>query len=143
LARLINPHSRVVDWLLNQRPAFIHGEFYPSNVLVIPRGDGAALNVRPLDWEMAAIGPPVVDLACLVAGRWSREQRADIADAYYREVAHEGRDVPTREQYLRTLHACLLHLAVQNLGWSKEWVAPTDHAHDWLGDALKLSEEWR
>lgn len=143
LGHLLEPHSRVVEWLLDERPAFIHGEFYPSNVLVAPRAHGATLAIHPLDWETAAVGPPLVDLACLVAGRWSADQRADMADAYYRELAREGGDVPRREHYLRTLNACLLHVAVQNLGWSAEWIPPKDHTHDWLGDALELSEEWR
>ena len=97
----------------------------------------------PTPEPQAPVGPPLVDLACLVAGRWSADQRADMADAYYRELAREGGDVPRREHYLRTLNACLLHVAVQNLGWSAEWIPPKDHTHDWLGDALELSEEWR
>jgi Phosphotransferase enzyme family len=142
VTRLREQHSRVVDWLVEERAAFLHGEFYASNILAESR-DGAGFAVRPLDWEMAAIGPPLVDLACLLAGRWSADQRADLADAYYDEVAREGGRVPRRDRYLRTLNACLIHVAVQNLGWSNEWIPPLDHAHDWLGDALRLSEGWR
>jgi len=55
-------YDAVVDRLLAQTPTFIHGEMYASNVLV----DGA--RVCPIDWEMAAFGPALVDVAALVAG---------------------------------------------------------------------------
>jgi aminoglycoside phosphotransferase (APT) family kinase protein len=140
LMRLIVPHLRVVEWLIEEPATFIHGECYASNILVVPTDRRA---IRPLDWEMAAIGPPLVDLACLLAGRWSAERRADVADAYYDERAREGGEVPRRDHYLRTLNACLFHVALLNLGWSNDWTAPPEHAHDWLGDALERSEGWR
>lgn len=134
-------HPRVVDRLLHERVAFLHGEFYSENVLVECRDERIA--VRPVDWEMAAFGPALIDLAHLVAGRWSDEERADVADAYVRELAAHGRRIPAREHYLRTLDCCLIHLSVQNLGWSNTWTPPPEHAHDWLGEALRLCEKWQ
>ena len=139
---LVDRHARVVDWLLGESPAFIHGEFYSANILVDRRDGDVVFTVRPVDWEMAALGPPLVDLACLVAGRWSDDQRADMADTYYLEVGAQAGDVPPRDHYLKTLDCCLFHLAITNLGWSDAWTPPPDHAHDWLGDALRLGEKW-
>jgi hypothetical protein len=138
---MLEPHRKVVDWLLRERPVFVHGEFYSSNVLVERTAGGRAV-VRPIDWEMASLGPASIDLACLLAGRWTDEQRADAADAYYTELAVLGRPVPVRERYLRTLDYCLIHLSVRNLGWSADWTPPSDRAHDWLGEALRLCEKW-
>jgi len=39
-----------------------------------------------------------------------------------------------------TLNCCRLFLAVQWLGWADKWVPPSEHAHDWLAEALELAE---
>jgi aminoglycoside phosphotransferase (APT) family kinase protein len=101
-------HPRVVEHLLDQPVTFIHGEFYSANVLVDDRCAPAA--VRPVDWEMAALGPALVDLAHLLAGRWSDDERIDVADAYFHELAAQGVDVPPRDECLKTLDCCLIHL---------------------------------
>jgi len=134
-------HQKVVEWLSYERHGFVHGEFYSSNVMVEARAPLADV-VRPVDWEMAAMGPPAIDLACLLAGTWSDDQRAHIADAYYGELATLGRPVPPRERYLRTLDYALIHLSIRNLGWSSDWTPPSERAHDWLGEALRLCEKW-
>ena len=141
LETLAAHHPRVVDALLAEPATFIHGEFYPANVLVERRARGVFV-VRPVDWEMAALGPALMDVACLLAGRWSDEERADLADAYFAERAALGGRVPTRDHYLRTLDCCLVHLSIRNLGWSREWAPPPDHLHDWLTDALRLCDKW-
>jgi len=141
VASLADRHSSIADWLSDQAPAFLHGEFYPSNVLIERRGSTSFV-VRPIDWEMAALGPPLIDLACLLAGRWSDQGRADVAEAYHQERAAEGGEVPSREDYLRTLDYCLIHLSMRNLGWSRDWSPPPDHDHDWLGEALRLCDKW-
>jgi hypothetical protein len=138
-------HEVVVNRLLALPETFIHGEFYPSNVL-IARGDGNADPdpvVRPVDWEMTAIGPALMDLGCLLAGRWTDDERADIADVYFAELAAHRGAVPSRQQYLMDLDFCLVHLSIRNLGWSRDWVPPADRAHDWLGDALRICEKWQ
>jgi hypothetical protein len=37
------------------------------------------------------------------------------------------------------LDCCRLHLAVRMLGWSDDWEPPRDHAHNWLGEAQRIS----
>jgi hypothetical protein len=136
----------VIEVLLNERTGFIHGEFYSSNVLVQRRDCSAGATlfmVRPVDWEMAALGPPLVDLACLLAGRWTDAERADVADTYFLELAGLGGDVSPRGNYLKTLDCCLIHLSVRNLGWSNAWTPPAVRAHDWLGEAVRLCEKWQ
>ena len=138
---LSRPHRKVVDWLSCERQEFLHGEFYSSNVMIESRPALPDV-VRPVDWEMSALGPASIDLACLLAGSWTDDQRAEVADAYYGELATLGRQVPPRERYLRTLDYALIHLSIRNLGWSIDWTPPSDRAHDWLGEALRLCEKW-
>jgi len=82
---------------------------------------------------MAAIGPAAMDLAALTAG-WDEAERERLM------LAYAG---ATGEAAASTLEAdvdrCRLHFALQWLGWSPEWRAPREHAHDWLGEALALA----
>jgi hypothetical protein len=136
--RLGAGYDRLVTRLSSLPTTFLHGEFFPSNVLV--QGAGPALRIRPLDWEMAGIGPGAIDLAALVSGGWSEEERSSIALAYLDELAGLGSSLDEEEFFL-TLDMCRLHVAVQRLGWSPDWSPPAEHAHDWLGEALVLAEK--
>lgn len=135
LARVAGSWERVVERLCGWPRAFVHGEFYPSNVLV---QDGA--RVRPLDWEMAGTGPGLIDVAALVAGGWSAAERERMALAYL-EALPAGAPRPSRDELLDALAHARLYVAVKWLGWSPEWSPPAEHAHDWLADALAIAEE--
>jgi len=113
-------YDRAVERLLQLPVTFIHGEFYASNVLV--QGN----RICPIDWEMAALGPGLMDLAALTSGEWAAAQSAELVRAY------GGADTVA-------LDACRLHLAVRWLGWSKEWTPPREHAQDWLKEAQSLA----
>jgi aminoglycoside phosphotransferase (APT) family kinase protein len=46
--------------------SLVHGDFVPKNVRLRPRagaGDGATVDVLPIDWETSGFGPPAIDLA--------------------------------------------------------------------------------
>jgi aminoglycoside phosphotransferase (APT) family kinase protein len=136
LAPLAERYDRVVERLAGLPTAFIHGEFYASNVL-IQRG-GGNVRVCPIDWENAAVGPGVIDLAAITTGAWSAAEREQIARGYVEQAAALGhpRD---GEDLLETLELARLHLAVQWLGWEPTWTAPAEHRHDWLGEALRIA----
>jgi phosphotransferase family enzyme len=120
LASLLGGYDRVVDLLAGLPVTLIHGEFYASNILV------AGERIAPVDWEMAGIGPGVLDMAALSSG-WGDVQRATIEAAYGGARAD-------------SLNAARLHIALQWLGWSREWTAPPQHAHDWLSEAIRAAE---
>jgi aminoglycoside phosphotransferase (APT) family kinase protein len=136
---LARRYGRVVERLLVLPATLIHGEFYASNVLV--HGTGGRVRVCPVDWEMAAVGPGLVDLAALVAGGWSARERTALAMAYFEESMLRNAGWSGEEQFLSSLDYCRLHLAVQWLGWSPAWSPPPEHAHDWLREALGLAEK--
>jgi Ser/Thr protein kinase RdoA (MazF antagonist) len=122
-------HDRIVEALLALPKTVIHGEFYASNVLV--GGDIAEPRISPVDWELAAVGPGVTDLAALVSGGWSPEDRATIVSAYGAVGGASVSDIDLAR----------LQLAIQWLGWAPpEWVPPEGQRHDWLGEALALAE---
>jgi hypothetical protein len=125
-------YDAVIEALLELPSTIIHGDFNASNVLVC--GSGDALRVAPLDWELAAIGPGLMDLAALISGDWNEAERGSMAAAY---AAVDG--LPPFSA--RQLDFARLQLAVQWLGWAPpEWVAPAAQRHDWMADASSLAQ---
>lgn len=133
IAWLAPRYEAATEELLTLPRTVIHGEFYASNVLVT--GDPADPRIAPVDWELAARAPGVTDLAALLSGGWSEEDRKAIAAAY-RTAA--GPLSPSS----RELDLARLQLAVQWLGWAgPAWSPPPGQRQDWLGEALSLAEE--
>jgi aminoglycoside phosphotransferase (APT) family kinase protein len=133
-------HEQVVEALLAQPQTVVHGEFYASNVLVAsdfdhsPVGRKSDTRVAPVDWELAAVGSGLGDLAALVSG-WPEFDREAITAAY---AAEAGVPPFTR----RDLDLARLQVAIQWLGWApSEWEPPEGQRHDWLGEAVALAEE--
>ena len=137
MERLFEGYDRVIGHLVALPATFLHGEFYASNVLVHEEGED--LRVCPVDWEMAAVGPGLIDLAALTAGGWTADERAALALAYHAALV-PGESRPPGV-FLEALDYCRLHLAVQWLGWSVGWSPPPEQAQDWLGEALGLAEK--
>jgi aminoglycoside/choline kinase family phosphotransferase len=134
--RLVRRYGEVVRRLLDLPTTLIHGEFYASNVLIQQAPQG--LRVCPVDWEMAAVAPGLMDLAALTAGRWTQEERTALAVAYHEALLAHGVASPPTEECLTMLDYCRLHVAMQWLGWATDWQPPAEHMHDWLNEALQL-----
>jgi hypothetical protein len=127
-------YEQVVQDILDLPQSLIHGECYPSNVVVA--GDHGAPRVAFIDWETAAIGPGLVDLAALCTG-WDDAARDAMVGAYRAERP----DALSDAAFERALTGCRLHLAVQWLGWAPGWSPPSEHAYDWLAEARTLAGE--
>jgi hypothetical protein len=139
--RLGRSYDRVVTRLLSVAKTLIHGEFYPSNVILRAQGNGK--RICPIDWEVAAIGPGVIDLAALTSGKWSLDQKRILVQAYHSALGPEPGGGPSIQELLELVDYCQIHLAVQWLGWASDWSPPQSHAQDWLAEAVALSERWR
>jgi Ser/Thr protein kinase RdoA (MazF antagonist) len=134
VSRVAARYDDVVATLRALPQTFVHGEFYASNILVAR--DGNAPRISPIDWEMAGVGPALVDLAALTSGRWSGGERRRLEAAYASACSR-----PLAEDDLAVGLACSrLHLALQWLGWSPAWAPPEEHRHDWLGEARAAAE---
>lgn len=137
-------HEAVIEALLAMPRTVIHGEFYASNVLVAepdhasdsghtPLGRKSDARVAPVDWELAAVGVGLSDLAALVSG-WSDADRQALVAAYASQPS-----VPEFTE--RDLDHVRLQVAIQWLGWAPpEWEPPEGQRHDWLGEAVGLAE---
>lgn len=132
VAWIADRYDPVVEGLLDLPKTVIHGELYASNVLVA--GEASAPRVCPVDWELAAVGPGLIDLAALVSGGWAEEDRKAIVSAYRSAAA-------TLTFSQEHLDLARLHLAVQWLGWAPpSWTPPEGQRHDWLREARELAE---
>jgi hypothetical protein len=137
---LARHYDRVVERLLALPQTFIHGEFYASNVMICAtNGDS---RICALDWETAAIGPALIDLAALTSGKWNEAERKQIALAYRDRLKAEAAfgHKESVDVFLEDLEYCRLHLCMQWLGWARDWSPPRDHAHDWLAEAMTIAE---
>ncbi len=130
-------YEPVVERLAALEPTIVHGEFYPSNVLVQHSGD--VVRIAPIDWEISGVGPGLLDLAALTIGKWTPAERDALAHAY-RDAAAPG-TVPA--DFGVALDCCRLHLAVQALGSAPEWQPPAEHRHDWLAESVRIAGDLR
>jgi hypothetical protein len=138
LGRLARGHAKVVDRLTTLSPTLIHGEFYASNVMVEPLAQG--VRVCPIDWEMAALGPGLMDLAALTGGSWPEPGRQAIVQAYRDAHLDFGDQSLSERDFAVALDCCRLQLAIQWLGWSPTWQPPSAQAHNWLAEALDAAD---
>lgn len=143
---VIAAHARATRRLLKVPATIIHGEFYPSNVLVAERASdcgtvGSAVHrsgVFPVDWELAGLGPAALDIAALTAG-WPEDSstRRLMEEAYFAAAGVENEDW---DEYHDNLLAARLQLCIQWLGWPRR-TTPSAHRHDWLAEAIELSRQ--
>lgn len=105
--------------LFVRRPTVIHGEFYPSNILV---RDGS---VFPVDWERAAVSAGEIDFAALTEG-WKPED-VRLATRSYVD-ARWGGEVP--DDFAESVEAARAYLHLQALG-------------DLVPGPFKAKDEWR
>lgn len=136
--RLTDRYDGVIDRLMTLPKTVIHGEFYPSNVIV-PRDANEKRLVCPIDWELASVAPGLIDLAALTLGAWSAEQRQSLIAAYRDALEPAAGWPPSLPELIEAVEYCQLHISVQWLGWASDWAPPKIHAQDWLGEAVRLA----
>jgi Phosphotransferase enzyme family len=121
--------ANVADRLAALPVRLIHGDFYPANILV-----ETGPRIRVVDWETCGTGPAVLDLAALISGRWSEQERERILDAYL------AASPPLLRLGVDDLLYARLLLAAQWIGWHERWRPPPEQRHDWHGELVELSE---
>jgi len=138
LDRISDRYDDIIERLMALPVSLIHGEFYPSNVIVAEYAQRH--RIAPIDWEMSAIGPSLMDVAALTSGKWTDEERCRVAMAYRSAIAKAKEQFQSADEFIEALDYCRLYLSVQWLGWAAQWSPPKEHAHDWLGEAVRIAE---
>jgi aminoglycoside phosphotransferase len=122
-------YDAVIERLAGLQPTLVHGELYASNVMLA--GD----RVCVVDWELAGVGPGVLDLAALTLGLGD-DEAAPLVNTY--RLART--EPPDAKDFGFELDCARLHLAIQWLGWSPYWTPPPEHARDWRAELPRLVE---
>ena len=137
---LVRGYRRATERLLQLPPTLVHGDFYPSNVIV--QRKMKELRICAVDWEMAAAGPGIIDLAALVSGGWTERQEANLILTYMNAISPEPGSILEKEKFFEDVACGQLHLAMQWLGWSQDWSPPEEHKQNWLQIALGIIERF-
>jgi hypothetical protein len=133
-------HERAWQRLQGAAPTVIHGDVYPSNVLV--RSDAASPEPKIIfiDWELIGLGPAVLDVAAITAGAWYTPMGDAMTRGYYETASTLVDSLAPWESWCEELDAARLHLCVQWTGWASGWRPPKSHRRDWIRDARTILE---
>jgi hypothetical protein len=131
LATVCRRADEFIDQLLRAEQTFIHGEFYPGNVIYA--GD----RICPVDWESAAIGPGELDVAALTEG-WAPQLVAECVKAYADARWPDG----APPDFRRTVAAARLYWPFRWLGDHRDKFRGHRKAAGWLEQLLEQARQW-
>jgi aminoglycoside phosphotransferase (APT) family kinase protein len=115
-AKILNRYDRVVEAMVVHPPTLIHGAFRPQNVMV--SGESRSMRICAYDWEEAAFGAPLYDLAYLSDG--FKPPTLDLMFGMYRQGATRfGMSVPEQEEMRYVVDCFRLHMIVNLLAQAR------------------------
>jgi Ser/Thr protein kinase RdoA (MazF antagonist) len=138
-------HPHVVDVLVDVKRGYediagelarepwtlVHGDLAPKNVLIDATRDPA--NALFVDWEWAAVGPGLTDLADLINGL-DPPTGESLFRAYVAEA--RGSALPASEGDIeRSMQLALLHRTIFRLARSVDWEVEPERVRQWAREA--------
>jgi hypothetical protein len=117
LAGLLKGYDRLVEVLAGQPPALVHGSYRPENLLV--KGDPGPAAICPIDWELAALGSPLYDLAFL-SDKFRQPKRERLRTAYREEAGKFPLPLPGEEEMRYVVDGYRLHKTLKSLSEAAE-----------------------
>jgi hypothetical protein len=129
LRRILSGYDDFVALMAAEPSTLVHGSYRPENVLVDEPARPSRVCV--VDWELAAIGSPLYDLARLCDGY--RGVRLDrLLDSYAREASAQGVPLRDRKRMAEVLDCFSLHRVVKAIGHALEKGRTQRQVSDWL-----------
>jgi thiamine kinase-like enzyme len=107
----------MVEIIAHQPRTFIHGHYRPQNILV--NIEATPPRICPVDWEVAALGSPLYDLAFLSDG-FAGSMLDQLCAAYQQEALRHGLALPGRAEIQFLVDCFLLHRMFHLLGKAVE-----------------------
>jgi aminoglycoside phosphotransferase (APT) family kinase protein len=130
LRRILSGYDDFVALMADQPSTFVHGSYRPENVLIDEPSRPSRVCV--VDWERAAIGAPLYDLARFCDGyHGARLDR--LLDSYGREATAHGVPVLDRERMVEVLDCFSLHRVVNAISHALEKGRTQRQVSSWLG----------
>ena len=112
-----------IEWLSSLPRCVIHGQFFGKNIMLRP--PPATHRIAVIDWETAALGPGLFDLASISSGKWRPEQRLAMWQAYLDEYrAATGQPIEW-EEFQREFTAVAVFHALDWLVWWSQHPEPS------------------
>jgi aminoglycoside phosphotransferase (APT) family kinase protein len=134
---LLKHYDQCVEIMASQPPTLVHGSYKPRHILVDVRTEPP--RVCPVDWELAAAGSALYDLAFISAG-FEPEWLERMLDAYRDEATAHNVRLPDRAE-MRYVVACFhLHKILKSLGSVRERTAPESTAGRSIDQLERLSK---
>ena len=122
LAAAVDGYEAMIERFCVSQPTLVHGSYRPKNILVGTRT--MPVRICPVDWELAAVGPPLHDLAWL-ANRVDRRATIErFCQAYAEGAGAFGLAVAGTDEMLAELDRLCLHRVLRSLARSTEWAYP-------------------
>jgi hypothetical protein len=116
LAPILNGYIPLVQAMVSQPPVLVHGSYCREHILLDRRTQPPRL--CPVDWESAALGASLFDLAYLADG-FTSPQLEEILEVYRNQASKYGISIPTRDEVAHLINCYCLH---RNMKWlSSAW----------------------
>jgi aminoglycoside phosphotransferase (APT) family kinase protein len=131
LAALVGRYDRVIELLAAQPQSLVHGGYIPWHILV----DGD--RVCAVDWELAAVGSTLYDLAFFTDGLGS-PLRERILESYRAAASEHDVPVPDHPERTHVIDCIRLHRVLDWLARSVEKGFSEEKVAALVGQAEKL-----
>ena len=137
LSDVLRDYGRLVRIMTDQPTTLVHGAYRPPNVMVV-FDEAAPPRICPIDWEEAAIGSPLYDVAYLSDG-FEPPRLNEVWGAYRHEAERGGVYVAPRDEMRRVTDSFRVHKLLNLLGKSIHRNYPPDSVEKMIGMADALS----
>jgi aminoglycoside phosphotransferase (APT) family kinase protein len=116
LAPILHKYEQMVEMIAHQPRTFVHGHYRPYNILV--NIEATPPRICPVDWEVAALGSPLYDLAFLsdLSDGFAGSLLDQLCAAYQQEALRHGLALPGRAEIQFLVDCFLLHRMLMLLG---------------------------
>jgi hypothetical protein len=124
LVTLVSRYDRLVAVMVNQPSTLVHGSYRPGNILVDCQAEPT--RVCPVDWELAAIGAPLYDLAFITDG-FGAPELDRLWGAYREQAGAWNFPVPDPGEMTDVVNCFRLHKVLKSLSesWEKRYPVGT------------------
>ena len=117
IASILDRYDWIVDVMASQPRTLAHGHYRPCNIVVDVNAE--PVRICPVDWEQAAIGSALYDLA-LISDGFEPPALDLLLDAYRQEAMEHGVAVPDREELRRVVACFRLFMAINLLSRARQ-----------------------
>ena len=135
LAAVVERYDRAIELMASQPRSLVHGGYIPWHILV--DGDREPARVCAVDWELAALGATLYDLAFFTDGVAS-PLRERIWEAYRAAASEHHVPVPDPPEMQQVIDCFRLHRVFDWLSRSVEKGFPEEKVAALVGQAQAL-----